>query len=312
MAQSIKREKRTVRSEEVRRDWRLTWVRFKEQGFFLLLVAPSVLLIATFLIYPLWGLFALSFGSAESIAVDYSFDSLDQYRRAIYGDLYRNIFITTFWIAFLTTVACLVAGYSVAYVLANVSDRTRTILIPLVVVPFWTSILVRTFAWRTILGRSGPINESLEWMGFIEVPLDLVFNRTGTLVGMVHILLPLMILPIFAVMRGIPSEYMRAAESLGAGAVAAWWRVYLPLSLPGVGAGALLVFILSIGFFITPALLGGTGDRMISNMIETQINQANNWEFASALAFLLVAATLILYFVYAQFMSFDRLYGAPK
>ena len=293
-------------------DWRLISARTKQQAFFLFLVAPAVLLVAIFFVFPLWKLFVLSFGSAESVAMDYTFEGLDQYRRAISGKLYQNIFGTTFWISFLTTIACLAIGYPVAYVLANVSDRTRAILTPLVVVPFWTSILVRTFAWRIILGRSGPINELLEWVGFVDQPLDLVFNRIGTLVGMVHILLPLMILPIFAVMRGIPREYVQAAESLGAGELAAWRRVYLPLSLPGVGAGVVLVFVLSIGFFITPALLGGTGDRMISNMIEVQISQANNWEFASALAFLLVAATLVLYFVYAEFMSFESLYGSPK
>ena len=121
-----------------------------------------------------------------------------------------------------------------------------------------------------------------------------------------------MIFPIFAVMRGIPNEYMRAAENLGAGPFMAWRRVYLPLSLPGVGAGVLLVFILSIGFFVTPALLGGPSDRMVSNIIELQINQVNNWEFASALAFILLGATLLLYFVYARFMSFDKLYGERR
>ena len=215
-------------------------------------------------------------------------------------------------LAFMVTVIALVIGYPVAYLLANVSDRTRTMLIPLIVVPFWTSLLVRTFAWRIILGRNGPINDSLEWLGLIDQPLSLVFNRTGTLVGMMHIMLPFMVLPIYAVMRGIPREYVQAAENLGAGPFNSWRRVYLPLSLPGVGAGSLLVFILSIGFFITPAMLGGARDRMISNMIEIQINQVNNWEFAAALAFLLLAATLLLYLLYARFMSFEKLYGEQR
>ena len=292
-----------------RRDWRLTWLYAKEQAFFILLVVPAIVFIAVFLIYPLWKMFALSFGSAESVSVDYNFETLDQYRRAVTAQIYQSVFATTFWISFLTTVACLVAGYPVAYLLANVSDRTRTMLLPLVVVPFWTSLLVRTFAWRIILGRSGPINDTLEWLGLIDQPLSLVYNRIGTLVGMGHIMLPFMILPIYAVMRGIPREYVQAAENLGASPFKSWWRVYFPLSLPGVGAGSLLVFILSIGFFVTPAMLGGPRDRMISNMIEVQINNVANWEFASALAFLLLAATLLLYFVYARFMSFDKLYG---
>ena len=284
----------------------------REQAFFILLVAPAIALIAAFLIYPLWRMFALSFGSAESVGIDFSFDTFDHYRRAITAPTYRNVFLTTFWISLLTTMGCLVAGYPVAYLLANVSDRTRTMLIPLIVVPFWTSLLVRTFAWRIILGRNGPINDSLEWLGLIDQPLSLVFNRTGTLVGMMHIMLPFMVLPIYAVMRGIPREYVQAAENLGAGPFNSWRRVYLPLSLPGVGAGSLLVFILSIGFFITPAMLGGARDRMISNMIEIQINQVNNWEFAAALAFLLLAATLLLYLLYARFMSYEKLYGEQR
>ena len=292
--------------------WRLRWLYAREQAFFVLLVMPALALIAVFLIYPLWRMFALSFGSAESVAIDFGFDTFDQYRRAVSTRIYQSVFLTTFWISFLTTAGCLVASYPVAYLLANVSERVRTILIPLIVVPFWTSLLVRTFAWRIILGRNGPVNDTLEWLGLVDQPLSLVFNRIGTLVGMIHIMLPFMVLPIYAVMRGIPREYVRAAENLGAGPFNTWWRVFLPLSLPGVGAGALLVFILSIGFFITPAMLGGARDRMISNMIEIQINQVNNWEFASALAFLLLAATLLLYFVYARLMSFEKLYGERR
>ena len=295
---------------EIHRDWRLSWLNCRKQSFFVLLVAPSILLVVVFLMVPLWGMFLLSFGSAESIAVDYSFDSLDQYGKAISIKAYRYVFANTFIISSITTVACLIFGYPVAYVLANVSDKTRPALIALVAVTMWTSILIRTFAWRIILGRNGLINETLEWIGVIDAPLSLVFNRTGTIVGMTHILLPLMIMPIFAVMRGIPQESMQAAENLGAEPFTAWRRVYLPLSLPGVGAGVLLVFILSLGFFITPALLGGGRDRMISNIIELQINALNNWEFASALSFLLLLITLVLYFIYTRFMSFDRMYGS--
>ena len=224
-------------------------------------------------------------------------------------DIYRNLFRTTFVIALLTTVIALAIGYPIAYLLANVADKTRVFLLPLVIVPFWTSILVRTFAWRVVLGQEGFVNETLIWLNIIGDPLTLVGNRMGTLVGMVHILLPFMIFPLFAVMRGIPNELMRAAENLGAGPFMAFWRVYFPLTLPGLGAGALLTFILSLGFFITPALLGGPGDQMISNVIEQQIRQAFNWEFAAALAFLLLIATVFLYMIYARFMSFDRLYG---
>ena len=336
---------------------RLLWLKIKEQGFFLSLVLPAVALVTIFLIYPLWRMFSLSFGSLEDgVAFNYDFATLDQYQRAVDGPVYRELFKTTFQISFLTTIFSILLGYPVAYLLANVADKTRAILLPLVVVPFWTSILVRTFAWRIILGRNGFINETLDWIGLrdgfgevlqwfgevIHTPpfswilgwtglpdafnfsgwepamggsggeLELVFNRIGTLIGMIHILVPFMIFPIFAVMRGIPNEYLRAAENLGAGPFTAFRRVYFPLTIPGLGAGILLVFILSLGFFITPALLGGPGDRMISNMIEIQINEVNNWEFAAALAFMLLGGTLVLYFIYARFLSMDRLYGEMR
>ncbi len=289
---------------------KLRWLRLRKQLFFVSLVAPSVVFVLGFLVIPLWRMFLLSFGSAESISVTYDLESLDQYRRVFSSTAYQRVILNTFWISFLTTVGCVIAGYPTAYVLATVSDRVRKALLAVLVLTMWTSILIRTFAWRVILGRRGLVNETLEWIGAIDDPLHLVFNRTGTLVGMIHILLPLLVLPVFAVMRGIPKEYMLAAETLGAGPLRAWWRVYLPLSLPGVGAGALLVFILSLGFFITPALLGGASDRMISNMIALQIGELNNWEFASALAFLLLTVTLALYFLYARFMSFEQLYRA--
>ena len=289
---------------------RLRWLRLRKQLFFVSLVAPSVIFILGFLAFPLWRMFLLSFGSAESNSVTYSFETLDQYRRVFSSTPYQRVILNTFWISFLTTVSCILAGYPTAYVLATVSDRVRKALLAVLVLTMWTSILIRTFAWRVILGRRGLVNEAMEWVGLIDDPLSLVFNRTGTLVGMIHILLPLLILPVFAVMREIPRQYMLAAANLGAGPLRAWWRVYLPLSLPGVGAGALLVFILSLGFFITPAMLGGASDRMISNMIALQISDLNNWEFASALTFLLLTVTLALYFLYARFMSFEQLYRA--
>ncbi len=284
------------------------WLRIRKQLFFVSLVAPAVLFVVIFLAIPLWRMFLLSFGSADSIAVTYDFETLDQYGRALASTPYQRVILNTFWISIMTTVGCLLAGYPTAYVLATAPDTVRRALLAVLIMTMWTSILIRTFAWRVILGRRGLVNETLEWIGVTDGPLSLVFNTTGTMIGMIHILLPLLILPVFAVMREIPREYMLAAANLGAGPFRAWWRVYLPLSLPGVGAGALLVFILSLGFFITPAILGGASDRMISNIIALQINELNNWEFASALAFLLLIVTLALYILYARFMSFEQLY----
>ena len=338
MAEAVEIAEATPAALARKQEWKLRWLRFREQAFFFALVLPGVILIMIFLLYPLFRMFSWSFGDASDIKLD-TWDTLDQYDRAVTGKVYQILFRTTFIIAGLTTVIAVAIGYPIAYLLANVSDKARALLLPLVVIPFWTSILVRTFAWRIILGRRGFINETLDflhmrefignilqvldnidphWLNLIDPPdidgepLTLVFNRIGTLIGMVHIMTPFMIFPIFAVMRGIPNELVKAAENLGAGPFKAFQRVYFPLTLPGLGAGVLLTFILSLGFFITPALLGGPRDRMVSNMIESQINEVNNWEFAAALAFLLLGATIILYVIYARFMSFDKLYGEQK
>lgn len=259
--------------------------------------------------------------SGRRVAVSYNYSNpitIFQYDRALGTDFYwdwafwrSSLFRTTFEITLWITIGCLVIGYPVAYFLANVSTRWRAILIPLVVIPLWTSLLVRTFAWKVILGVNGPVNDIVQGIGLSEEPLGLAFNesRLGVYIGTIHIMLPFFILPLFAVMRGIPQHLPRVAESMGATPIRSFLRVYLPLSLPGVAAGCLLVFILSIGFFITPALLGGAGDRMIGNMIELQINELLNWEFGAALSFLLLAITLVVFLVWSRLTAFDQLYG---
>ena len=255
------------------------------------------------------------------VAVSYNYSNpvtIFQYDRALGTDFYwdwafwrPSLFRTTFEITLWITMGCLVIGYPVAYFLANVSNRWRTILIPLVVIPLWTSLLVRTFAWKVMLGVNGPVNDIIQGIGVSDEPLGLAFNesRLGVYIGTIHIMLPFFILPLFAVMRGIPQHLPRVAESMGASPIRSFLRVYLPLSLPGVAAGCLLVFILSIGFFITPALLGGAGDRMIGNMIELQVNELLNWEFGAALSFLLLTMTLVIFLVWSRFTSFDQLHG---
>ena len=259
--------------------------------------------------------------SGRRVAVSYNYSNpvtIYQYHRALGTDFYwdwafwrPSLFRTTFEITLWITVGCLAIGYPVAYFLANVSNRWRTILIPLVVIPLWTSLLVRTFAWKVILGVNGPVNDFIQGIGLSDVPLGLAFNesRLGVYIGTIHIMLPFFILPLFAVMRGIPEHLPRVAASMGASPIRSFLRVYLPLSLPGVAAGCLLVFILSIGFFITPALLGGAGDRMIGNMIELQVNELLNWEFGAALSFLLLAITMVIFLVWNRFTAFEQLYG---
>ncbi|MEE9323998.1 MAG: ABC transporter permease subunit [Dehalococcoidia bacterium] len=259
--------------------------------------------------------------AGQRVAVYYNYSNpttIFQYDRALGSDFYwdwsfwrPSLFRTTFEIAFFTTLGCLVIGYPVAYLLANVSSRWRPLLLALVIIPFWTGFLVRTFAWKIILGTAGPINDALTATPFVDEPLGLAFNasRLGVYVGLIHLLVPFLILPVFAVMRGIPEHLPKAAESLGATPVRSFLRVYLPLSLPGVAAGSLLVFIISLGFFITPALLGGARDLMVANLIEIQMNQNLNWEFASALGFLLLVITLAFFFFWNRAMSFEQLYG---
>ncbi|MEK0083793.1 ABC transporter permease [Benzoatithermus flavus] len=221
--------------------------------------------------------------------------------------IYRTVLWRTLWISTVVTLACLFLGYPLAYRLATLPEGTANLLMILVLLPFWTSLLVRTASWIVLLQREGPINEILQRLGLITEPLALVFNRTGVYVAMTHVLLPFMVLPLYSVMRGIPPSFVRAALSLGARPTTAFFRVYLPLSMPGVAAGCLLVFILAIGYYITPALVGGQADQMISYFVAFFTLQTVNWGMAAALGSVLLAATIVLYLVYARLVGIDRL-----
>lgn len=235
--------------------------------------------------------------------------TLKHYLHVLHTPVYFQIFLITFRIAFLVTVFCLLAGYPVAYLLSNVSPRKGNLLMIFVMLPFWTSILVRSYAWMVLLQREGIINSLLLKIGLIETPIKMMFNPIGVTVGMVHILLPFMILPLLAVMKGIDRNLLRAAENLGASPLLAWWKVFFPLSLPGVGAGSLLVFMMAIGFFITPSLLGGRTDVMISMAIEAQVNDMVNWGLASSLSAILLAITLAIFFLYDRMLGLDKMWG---
>jgi putative spermidine/putrescine transport system permease protein len=176
----------------------------------------------------------------------------------------------------------------------------------LVLVPFWTSLLVRTTAWFVLLQDNGPINDFLLFVNLTEQPLHLIFSRFGTIVAMTHIQLPFTILPIYSVMKSISPSYMRAARSLGGGPFYSFFKVYFPLTLPGIGAGCLLTFILSLGYYITPALVGGPSDQMISGVIATSMNLENNWGKASALSAILLVATLVLFYIYNRLVGIDK------
>ncbi|WP_313519621.1 ABC transporter permease [Pseudomonas sp.] len=241
-------------------------------------------------------------------AVDHRIDDLGEVAPATPDQaIYLDIFARTFWMGAVITAICLLLAYPLAYLLANLPTRSSNLLMIFVLLPFWTSILVRVAAWIVLLQSGGLINGALLKLGLIDQPLQLVFNRTGVYIAMVHIMLPFMILPIYSVMKGISPTYMRAAISLGCHPFASFWRVYFPQTIAGVGAGCLLVFILSIGYYITPALLGSPSDQMVSYFVAFFTNSTINWGMATALGGLLLFATLILYVVYSWLVGAGRL-----
>ena len=241
-------------------------------------------------------------------SLDHRIDDLGELAAATPDQaIYLDIFVRTFWMGLVITAICLLLAYPLAYLLANLPSRQSNLLMILVLLPFWTSILVRVAAWIVLLQSGGLINSALIGMGVIDQPLELVFNRTGVYIAMVHIMLPFMILPIYSVMKGISPSYMRAAISLGCHPFASFWRVYFPQTLAGVGAGCLLVFILAIGYYITPALLGSPTDQMVSYFVAFYTNTSINWGMATALGGLLLLATLVLYVVYSWLVGASRL-----
>ena len=264
-------------------------------------LAPALLLLVVFFAYPL-----VSFLS-QSI-----FDpnlTLEHFDKAVGRPVYLKILLKTLKISAWTTILCFAIGYPVAFVMAHATGKMKITIIAFVLIPFWTSVLVRMFAWMALLGRDGVINRALFHLGLIDQPVEMLFTQFAVLVGMVHYMLPYMILPIYAVMTGIPRNLMDAAANLGAPPRKVFWRVYFPLSLPGIGAGGLLVFIISMGFYVTPALLGGAKDVMLAQIIEQQISDTLNWGFAAALSAILLAVTIVLFVFYDRLISPEKIYG---
>ncbi|MEQ8347033.1 MAG: ABC transporter permease [Sneathiellaceae bacterium] len=226
-----------------------------------------------------------------------------------YQQIYVDLFLRTLGLSLAITLICLVLGYPIAYMLATLPLRYSNLLMILVLLPFWTSLLVRTTAWIVLLQQQGVVNDLLIAAGFIteDGRLQMVHNWVGTVIAMTHILLPFMVLPLYSVMKTIPPSYMRAARSLGANPVTAYMRVYVPQTLPGIGAGAVLVFIISIGYYITPALVGGQSGQMISNLIAYHMQSSLNWGLAAALGTILLAGVLVLYWVYNRIVGTEGL-----
>jgi len=222
--------------------------------------------------------------------------------------IYITLFKRTLFMSLVIMGSCVLLGYPIAFLLANLPTRTSNLLLILVLLPFWTSLLVRTSAWKVMLQQQGVINDTLVWLGLVDdgARLIMINNQFGTIVAMTHILLPFMILPLYSVMQTIPVSYVRAAKSLGATNWTSFWRVYFPQSVPGIGAGCILVFILSIGYYITPELVGGTKGVFISNRIAYHISSSLNWGLAAALGTILLVAVLTLYWVYDKIVGIDN------
>ncbi len=221
--------------------------------------------------------------------------------------LYAQVLARTFGISLAVTLLCLVLGFPVAYLIASLPERKGNLLMVLVLLPFWTSLLVRSAAWIVLLQDQGLINQAMQAVGLTHEPVRMIFNRTGVIIAMTHVLLPFMIMPMIATMKAIPPSYLRAAISLGAHPAVAFLRVYLPLTLPGATAGALLVFIMALGYYLTPSLVGGADDQMLSHFIAFFTNASANWGLAAALSVLLLAATLMLYGVYSRLAGMGQI-----
>jgi ABC-type spermidine/putrescine transport system permease subunit I len=266
------------------------------------LTLPGAILIFIVLILPIGWLSWLSFfGPAGQL-------TLDNYARML-RPVYVRTFITTFEISGLVTLVCVLLGYPVAYLLAQLSERAAGILMIFVILPFWTSVLVRTYAWLVLLQRTGLINTWLKDAGLISEPLPLVHNTFGTVIGMIHVMLPFLILPLYASMRAIDPVYMRAAANCGATPAQAFRQVFLPLSLPGLAAGVGLVFVLCLGFFVTPALLGGGRVAMWAMQIANNISVYGNWGAASALGVVLLIVTGVILYAFKRLFKVDSFGG---
>lgn len=260
-------------------------------------VGPSTFFLIVLFIVPVVMLLGLSF-------VDDRFAfTMAHYQRLVDVPLYGKVLWATIKVALFTTLFCLAAAYPVAYLLANSRKSTRSWLIILVLMPFWTSVLVKSFAWFVLLGRKGAVNQILQAAGLIDAPVQLIYNFTGIMIGMTHALIPVAVMTLLSVMESIDPNLSKAAATQGASPGTRFWRIYFPLTMPGVASAGLLVFISSLGFFVTPALLGGPQDTMIVQLIVFQIREVLNWQFAGAIGVLLVLTFLVIFYLY------DRVFG---
>lgn len=263
---------------------------------------PLIILMLVLFFWPVYSLLSLSFGETSF--------TLEHYERIFTVPVYTRVLTNTFVISILVTVLCVIFSYPVAYLLATVSPRTRKILLVVVLLPFWTSALVRTTAWIIILQRNGILNSLLTSTGITDQPIAFVYNLSGVLIGMTHVLMPFVVLPLYAAFRTIDRSLLQAAQSLGAGPITIAYRLILPMTTPGVIAGATIVFMNSVGYYITPALMGGPGQTMIAMLIANNISSQLNWGLAAALSVVLLVITLAIFILFQKMFGLDKLFAS--
>jgi putative spermidine/putrescine transport system permease protein len=273
----------------------------REHGLMLALASPALLVILLLIVLPV--------GWLAWQSIYHEGFTLENYRRIVSEAIYWRSFALTFEISLLVTVLALLLGYPIAYAASAAPKGWSIVILALVVLPFWTSVLVRAYAWLALLQRTGVINHLLQDLGIIGEPLALVHNTFGTVVATLHILLPFMVLPLYATMQKIPRDLLQAGASLGANPALVFWKVFLPLSLPGVLAGSTLVFVLSLGFYITPELLGGGRTIMVSMLVSRNVELYDQWGAASAVGVVLLAAVGVIFFAVSRAIPLDRVLG---
>ena len=267
-------------------------------GLTLLLVAPLVLLLG-------WAFF-LPIARLLLTSVTEPVPNIDNYARMIAEPLYGQVILRTIWISLTCTAFALLLGYPVAALMARAGGVLAAVAVACVMVPLWTSVLVRSYAWIVLMERNGIINNWLTSWGIIQQPLTMLYTQGAVLMAMTHVLLPFMILPIYSALRALPADLPRAAANLGAGPVRVFFLVTLPLSLPGVFAGCLIVFVMALGFYITPALVGGPRTLMIATLISQQAMEVLNWPFAGAISFVLLVLSLGITITFKRLLRLER------
>ena len=286
----------------------ITNVRSNVRAKLAVQLAPGVLWLIAFFVVPILLVLLYSFYHFSNGTMIETL-TLDNYLRVFQDTIYLKVFIKSLRYGVIVTLACLIVGYPVTYFLARSSYKRRDLLFLALIIPFWTSIVVRTYAWKMLLGTNGLMNHYLGKLGVIDAPIKLLYTEQAVIVGLVHVFLPFMILPLYAVLEKIDPSLEEAAKDLGANRFRTFMRITLPLSVPGISTGCLLVFILAIGSFLTPDLLGGTSESMISNIIRGEFYITFNWPFGSALAVLLLVIILTMVAAYNRLFKIEKIMG---